>query len=260
MKRNLFRALLCACFTLVLAAPAAADVIWEPEDSFYNAHREEMTYVNRQYQLAGHGGSVTLCDKPEGAARKTLDNGQSVTVQFTWPGEIDWGYVVYFGQDGFEGWVPMDDLSLIYDSQSFAEDHGAEIVTGGPVPVEFTQAVLYAYPGGPSGGVLEEDRDYQSFSQVFTQTYTDGSGLRWGYVGYYMGHRESWVCLDDPMNENLDTGVVEPGASVSQQRGAPAYVPGPSASGTLWIAAALVAAAALGTLFLIKKFTRPAVR
>ena len=32
----------------------------------------------------------------------------------------------------------------------------------------------------------------------FLQTFTDDSGRKWGYVGYHMGLRDVWVCLDDP--------------------------------------------------------------
>ena len=35
-----------------------------------------------------------------------------------------------------------------------------------------------------------------------------GHGVEWSYVSYYMGSREVWVCLDDSLNERLDTDIV----------------------------------------------------
>lgn len=235
---------------LGLAVPAAADVIWEPQDNFYENHRAECEYVGRRYQMAGYEGSVTLYSKPGGSAQDTLDNGREGIVQFVWHGtDQDWGYVYYAGE--FEGWVPMDDVTLIYDSQAFEEEHGAEIVSGDPVPVEFTQGIMYRYPGGPAGSVLEEFKEYQPFSEVFTQIYTDEDGLRWGKVGYYMGHRWSWICLDDPMNENLDTRIVEPQPSAAQLRQSPSVTD--SGMDPMLLAGGLVVAVVAATLVLIKK-------
>lgn len=235
-----------------LALPVSADVIWVPQDNFYESHREECEYEGRRYQMAGYEDNVTLYSKPGGAAKETVPNGQSGIVQFIWAGnDQNWGYVYYAGEDQAEGWAPMDDLTLIYDSQAFEEDHGAQIVSGDPVPVDFTQGILYSYPGGPAGTVLEEVPQYMSFSEVFTQIYTDEDGLRWGKVGYYMGHRGSWICLDAPMNENLDTRVVEPEPSAAQLRQAPSV--SDSGSDPLLLAGGLVAAVVAVTLGLIKK-------
>lgn len=235
-----------------LALPASADVIWEPQDNFYESHREECEYEGRRYQMAGYEDNVTLYSKPGGSAQKTVDNGRDGIVQFIWQGEDqDWGFVYYAGEDGFEGWVPMDDLTLVYDSQAFEEDHGTQIVSGDPVQVDFTQGILYSYPGGPAGSVLEEMKEYQPFSEIFTQIYTDEDGLRWGKVGYYMGHRGSWICLDDPMNENLDTRVVVPEPSAAQLRQSPSVSGG--GADPLLLAGGLVAAVVAVTLGLIKR-------
>lgn len=256
MKRKLFSLFLALLAVSALAAPASADVIWTPNDSFYEKHWEECNYVGRQYELAGYGGKVTLFTAPGGANKATLDNGIQATVQFTWEGEgALWGYLIRWGDDQAEGWVPMDDLSLVYDSQEFMKDHAGEITESGPVPVDFSEAALYDYPHGPVWeNTLTEVTDYQPFSEIFTQIYTDEDGLRWGYVGYYMGRLESWVCLDDPMNRELDTAIVPTAPSAAQERGS-ATVPssGPS---MLLIAAGLVAAVAAVTAALILKLKK----
>lgn len=255
MKRRLFSLLLALLTLSALVLPASADIIWEPEDSFYNKHREECNYVNRSYELAGYGGTVTLFTAPGGSNKATLDNGLRGGVQFTWEGDgITWGYLSWVDGRSVEGWVPMDDLSLIYDSWEFQVDHASEISDTGPVPVDFQEAVLYSYPNGPSWeGTLKEDAGYQPFSEVFTSLYTDENGLRWGYVGYYMGHREAWVCLDDPMNTELNTGVVPAAPSPAQVRGSATVTAGPP---VMLMAGGLVAAVVIVTGILIWKLKK----
>lgn len=251
MKQKLFSLTLALLAVLALAVPTFADVIWTPDDSFYEKHYEECGYVGRHYQLGGYNGSVTVYTAPGGTKKASLDNGLQGIIQFTWTGNgLTWGYLCWAADSDVEGWVPMDDLSLIYDSQQFTEDHASEITETAPVPVDFHEAALYSYPNGPvQEGTLKEDLDYQPFSDTFTKIYTDENGLRWGEVGYYMGHREAWVCLDDPMNTQLSSGIVPTAPSPAQARGSATEV----AAGTppFLIAAALVAAVAAVTAVLI---------
>lgn len=207
----------------------------------------------RNYELAGYDGKVTVFTAPGGTNKFTLDNGLQVSILCTWEGNgTTWGSLAYWGDNHWvEGWVPMDDVSLIYDSKQFMTDHAGEIITETqPVPVDFHEAVRYRYPNGPSGSTLKEDPDYMTFSEIFTQVYTDENGLRWGYVGYYMGRLENWVCLDDPMNQGLDTEIVPVAPSAAQLRGSATVTAGPPA---LLIAAVLVAAVAAVTAFLLLK-------
>lgn len=255
MKRKIFILSLAALAVLSLTVPVSADMIWEPDDSFYESHTEECTYVGRQYELAGYDGKVTVFTAPGGMSKLTLDNGLQGTIQFTWEGNgTTWGYLIRWGDSQAEGWVPMDDVSLIYDSQEFFKDHGGEIQETQPVPVDFHEAVMYSYPNGPVESTLKEDSDYMSFDELFTQVYTDGAGLRWGNVGYYMGTRDSWVCLDDPMNEELDTEIVSVSPSAAQLRGSETVTAGPP---VLLIAGALVAGVVAVTVVLLLKRNNP---
>lgn len=210
--------------------------------------------MGREYVLAGYDGKVTVFTAPGSMSKLTLNNGLLGTIQFTWEGKgTVWGYLIRWDDDRenrTEGWVPMDDLSLVYDSQQFMADHAGEIVETDPVPVDFHEAVLYDYPKGPAGSTLKEEPDYQRFDEMFTQVYTDENGLRWGYVGYYMGIRGFWVCLDDPMNRELDTEIMPVAPSAAQLRGSATVTAGPPA---LLIAAVLVAGVAAVTAFLLLK-------
>ena len=260
MRKKLISFLMAMATIVSLTMPAVADIIWEPEDSFYQKHSDECVYDSRAYEFAGYDGSVTVWSAPEGTAQQTQPNGRRVRVQFRWTGnDVEWGY--FYGLEGSidDGWIPMDDLTLVYDSQQFQADHASEIQNGAPVPVEFDSAVLYTYPGGQVSDVLKEDAEYMPFSEVFSTLYTDGNGLRWGYVGYYMGRRDSWVCLDDPMNERLDTNIVAVEPSAAQLRGAPTVTPGAANRMPLGLAGVLVALVVVVTLLVIRK-VRPKKR
>lgn len=243
MKRALFPLFLALLAALSLAVPASADLIWEPDDDFYSKHWQECEYVNRSYQLAGYGGTVTVSTAPGGMSKATLDNGLQGIVQFTWEdGGVQWGYLCWVDGSDAEGWTPMDDLSLVYDCRQFMEDHAAEITRGTPEGTDFHEAVLYEYPNGTSyPAPLKEDTQYQPFRETFTALFTDENGLRWGYLGYYMGRRDKWVCLDAPMNPDLNSGVVPVSPSPAQLRGSVTVPAGPP----LLLATALPAALVL---------------
>lgn len=247
MKRRFLALAAALTAAVALMLPVSADVIWEPENRFYEAHREECEYIGRTYEFRGYEGSVPVFDAPEGKHIGTVENGGTSNVQFVWQGEQAWGYVE---QIDAAGWVPMDDLSLVYDSRQFMEDHDAQIQTVEPVAVDFDKVMLYEYPNGPKRRVLEEERQYQAFSEMFTTVYTDENGLRWGYVGYYMGRLGAWACLDDPMNEDLSTAVVETQPSAAQLRGTPSVT---ETGNALLLPAVLVAAVAVVTVVLIGK-------
>ncbi len=247
MKRKLLALAAVMTAAIALTLPVSADLIWEPENSFYEKHREECEYIGRTYEFRGYEGSVPVFDAPEGKHIGTVENGGTSNVQFLWQGEQAWGYVE---QVAAAGWVPMDDMSVVYDSQQFMEDHAAQIQTVEPVGVEVDKIVLYAYPNGPQRMILEEYEDYQPFEDMFTTLYTDENGLRWGYVGYYMGRVGAWACLNDPMNENLSTAVVETQPSAAQLRGTPSVT---ESGNALLLPVVLVAAVAAVTVVLIRK-------
>ena len=71
MKRKLFSLFLALLAVSALAVPASADMIWEPNDSFYEKHRDTCDYVNRGYELAGYDGHVTVFTAPGGMSKTT---------------------------------------------------------------------------------------------------------------------------------------------------------------------------------------------
>jgi hypothetical protein len=221
MKRRLFLRLLILLLLAALTCfPALADVIWEPNDSFYQQKSEDCVYNGRSYTASGRDGSVSVFKEPgskETAA--VINNGNVFYVSFTYTDKegAEWG-VVEFNPDGsgnlteidystaVTGWIPMTDLTVVYDYISFAEDHSGELKpytgdydtfkAGGTV-------VFWSYPG--SGVVAWEDGEFK-YDEYFeiTDTYTDSEDRLWGFVGYYYGARNVWVCVSDPSGAGIE--------------------------------------------------------
>lgn len=213
-----------AVFLLVLAAllltpgkRAAADVIWTPDDSFYDQHYEDCDYEGRRYYANGADGYVTVMESPE--KRNVLDvlaNGPVLYVSMTYDKGMSgkWGLVQYVLNDEGQpaedyswdegatvGWIKMEELLSVYDGYSFAEEHRAEIqeTDEGAAPKvvmpDTGTIYLWEYPGSEiSYGTLESMESEISIDQ----TYQDPGGDLWGHSGYYFGYRNFWINLSDP--------------------------------------------------------------
>ena len=198
--------LLTVLLALSLTLPAYADVIWEPDNRFYENHQGDCEYHNRTYLANSPDGYVTLRSAPDGVAAAQVENGQRVNVYFLYQ---DWGYV---NTASAEGWAPLSELSLIYDYLSFEEEHGDEIL---PVDKAVTDPLFDAYlQTGKTTLVIWSYPNAEHFSHYYTGdqglellnalkeygvfTYTDEEGHLWGFCSYLYGHRNFWILLDDP--------------------------------------------------------------
>lgn len=189
---------LIVLFSLSFMLGAAADVIWEPENNFYERHAEECVYHgNRGYKINGESGYAYQYKEPGSDVQShVLANGETIYISHTYTDKD--GNVWGLPQDG-SGWFCMSDLALIYDSTQFSEDHAAQITADAG---EFADAVwdaslkvaLWNYPGGQK---LENraDADIMNYPSAF---YRDDEGRVWGAVSYYRGTRGVWICLSDP--------------------------------------------------------------
>lgn len=261
MKRNLSALLTALMLLAALATPAFADVIWEPNSNgFYERHSAECTYHDRRYLANGEDGYATVHVAPDSLREVVnLSNGTVFFVVHTWTdGDgTQWGVGYPAGQWDRQGWVRLSDLARIYDYRDFAEDHAAELQPYDGSGDELERVVLYSYPGGMMSSVLEASGSYMPFAETFQHLYTDENGLRWTFVGYYMGHQDGWVCIDDPLNEQLGTQTQQ---TVSQVRGESQTLVSPTAdvpaarSIPLWIVpVVLVIAAAAVTAGIARK-------
>lgn len=210
MKKRLPLLLLALLMIPALLTSALADVLWEPYgNSFYEKHRDDCVYESRSYLANGADGYVTFYSAPgSGSESFNLPNGDTVSIGFTYDdnGTV-WGVGEYRVQKGdgyswYDGWAPMSELALVYDSQCFEEDHADEFESCSGNASELGEVMLYSYPGGvavTSAPLDVSDTDWAEYDF----TYTDASGLRWSMLGYIFGYRNVWFCIDDPANEGL---------------------------------------------------------
>lgn len=209
-----FLSLCCTLVLLFCLTPAAhADVLWTPDNAFFETHYDDCTYVGRSYYANGEEGYVTLWDAPDGAiVTGQYQNGFTLHVYWLYE---DWGCITVWGdEERVEGWVPMSNLALIYDYICFAEEHAEQIKDYNGEFSGYADdsngIVFREYPGAPAPKLVWDYDDitpqltgsedgYSYISQIFT----DEDGLTWGYVGYLYGNRNLWFCLDDPKGETL---------------------------------------------------------
>ncbi len=201
--------LILLCVTLsALVLPAYADVIVEPMDGFYEEHKDECEHRNfREYVVntdAGHAYSYSDPEKKTGS--KGLSNGEvlGITWVYTDKKGEEWG--AYFPENRYEKtqWILLTDLTVVYDSFSFIEEHADGIVECefGAYKAEASEekpVIMWKYPGKKSDWSFK----YGDVGEGVSQTYTDENGVVWGYIGYYMGSRNLWICITDPYGETV---------------------------------------------------------
>ena len=258
MKRILSLAL-ALVFLLALAPAVTADVIWVPEDPFLEDHMSQSSHHERNYYTAGPNGSVTVYKSPESAAVvKQLPNGELLNISwiYTDPDGISWGFCEFFGDEGWDGWMPMDYLLLRYDSQSFREEFADRIEDGfGQIaPSGEDRVHFWGYPGSDTlRAAMLIDESYQP---QYLSTFVDDAGRNWGHINYYAGIRDVWVCLDAPTADYDTLYAQHPPQQVTHptRDGAPAEIKpaGPDMSMVL-LAACAVAVLSGGFLWLTRK-------
>jgi len=220
MKRIL-SLFLCFILSLSLAAPAFADVLWEPENAFYRRHASDCQLLQRSFYVNGEDGYVNLLAAPDSSnVNFQLENGEKVYVYWQY---LDWGYVEVDNDEG--GWVELNQLELIYDHISFADEYADSIM---PYDNALCQPLLdswdgstltlWPYPGAEEARFVWENAD-DAMEQLktqggdyFRQIFRDEEGLIWGFCGYLWGNRNFWVCLNAPAgrdDELAHSGQVE---------------------------------------------------
>lgn len=265
MKRILTLALaLLLC--LSLAAPALADVIYEPEDAFYQSHREECTYENRSYIAPASGADI--CTKPGGSKIGSYAAGETIYSDYLYTdpktGDV-WGSAMFRdGNNWKDGWVCLTGMQIVYDYRDFEAEYGEKFYgTDGGVCLCDTAVVEWAYPGAPEPLRIMEREDRPDADEGVREELTlylgntrfdDENGNQWGFLGYWRGRRNSWVCLTDPDAESLPVREVTP-RYVEKGAAADAMSPqtGDNGNTLIWLASALVAAVVVVTVFLLAR-------
>lgn len=202
--RRLFT-MIVLCLFFCSVSVWAEEEEWIPDNAFYKEHMEECISHNREYLANGPNGEVILYESPLSAEEiYVVENGNKVYIDFVYTNEknIDWGYCEVEGE---KGWVPMPYLTLIYDYLSFAEeyaeqiseergtmDHSTLFHEGKDVDV----IRFWSYPGSNKkySVVIGNGTHWP----IYTQTYVDEQGRKWGFIPYFVGDKTNrWICLDD---------------------------------------------------------------
>ena len=201
MKR-IFCALLAAAM-LLLPCMALADVILEPEDSFYKRHSDQCAYqAGRTYIAEGEGGSAPVYGAPDRGELRRLSNGEETVCQwlYTDGNGAQWALI----SDG-SGWINLYDFKVKYDWVEFEREHKDEIKHE-DAEVDAAKGagdtiIFYDYPGSERKAFDLSLGAFGSDKITVDTTYTDGEGRRWGFIGYWYGYRNLWISLDDPTVE-----------------------------------------------------------
>ncbi len=263
--KKLLTLLMALLMLTVLALPVAADVIYEPQDSFYAEHHNECTYNGyRRYLTNSEAGYVYLYQNPKSKVTvASYPNGETVSISWLYTaenGEV-WGII-----HDDSGWVKMSELSVIYDSESFLEDHKDECrpYTEGTFTIDASEenpVIIWAYPGGE-----KEDFTFTwpEFIQSVQMTYSDDAENVWGYIGYARGIRDVWVCLNAPHSETVGGYALEHNeVELKAEPTPPEEIPVSEGNTTVFvIVGVLIAAVVIGTVVIIavtfrKKKARP---
>lgn len=201
MKRTF--CLLLALLLCMAAIPAVrADVIFEPEDSFFREHQGECLPHDRGYYAAGPDNAAVVYRSPASAVvEERVKNGDPLRISYTYEDEngILWGYTEHYEDNRIDwsGWVPMDYLLLRYDHICFDEEFADRLGYEEGQLEGFAGQTIHAwsYPGSEGSYTITVGDSYgPSYGTVFT----DDAGRKWGCCPYYFGYRSFWICLDDP--------------------------------------------------------------
>lgn len=241
---------------MLWALPVQADLIWEPQDSFYEEHSSECEYVSRIYTANGPDGEVILYESPVSArVVDRWENGFTAYISFTYKDGSGTVWGVYGESGARTGWMPMEYMDVVYDSISFEEEFAADIAQqSGELDGQYLgrNVWFWSYPGDAEG-YESEIRDHVP---EYYMTYADSQGRTWGKVGYYFGHRNFWICLDQPdaafdaLYPDGSSGIGDT-PSGEKEFSDERIIPGDGQSRTALLAALLTALVAGGTAVLL---------
>lgn len=210
MKRLFSFLLVLAALTGVLALPAAADVAYLPRDDFIEKHWQDCRYENRWYWTNGPEGYVLAHITPDSKTATPLPNGGKYYISNVYKGT--WGVLEYdpdtlentLWNGSVSGWVDMREMVADYDNDAFTADHAGELSDAqAELQLEFSDVAYgYKYPGS---GIVTDEFSGQHYREPFllSPLFTDPAGRTWGFIGYYYGRHDCWICIDDPGNDAL---------------------------------------------------------
>lgn len=229
---KMFVCLLAVCLLSLGLLPAKvhADVLIELDDSFWQAHQSDCDYIYRTYTVNGEQGYAVVWESPVSSRQEEiLTNGTPIWSSWhytdgkgeTWCAVMT-GEMNFRGYEEISGWIKTSDCLVNPDYISFREAHEQEFVEYDPACDKAFEGletvVLWTYPC--SGSIAAEGMNVEGLRlhdiQNFDICWRDTQGRMWAFVGYCYGVRNTWICLDDPANPELeaDENVIPQDAAV----------------------------------------------
>lgn len=255
-------------FLLVQPVNAFADVIWEPNDSFFQAHSSEAYRAECTYVANSPAGYVLVCESPDkvGKNPKVLTNGEKAFAHFTvnYKGS-NWGFYEVYDTNADQyvsGWFNLDECYKVFDCNDFISANGDKLINEEKVINFGENYVMWVYPGAETCNKLFECNDVHSFTQ-----YIDDEGNEWYFFDYVMGMRNFWVNASAPEKteckkyEVPEIAVIypakQPTASEIENDGAVKTSTDENNMTILWIVVGvLVLAAGASAIIIAKKINR----
>jgi hypothetical protein len=249
--KKLLSGIFAIVFVLLASTTVYADVLFEPDNGFYQNNKANCGSISRSFVVNGEKGYVSVKNQPEGVEKTKLDNGDTVWLYYSclYNG-VYWG----FTHLGGGGWVEISQLLLLYNFEDFARDHADEFhaYNGGYEKIiEAGRAITWAWPGSGEPGYILSDLNAGNVAS--STYYTDDQGRVWGFVTYLYGYRNIWLCLSDPLDGDIPAFNPAPPPIPWEPKFEHVDI-GEPVSGTIVLIAVLVSALAIGTGVLIKVF------
>lgn len=210
MKRKRIRAIISAVLACCTVA-AAGTTVWAdddeltpPKDGFYEIYESQCELHDYRSFRAAVDFDVFASPIDQRSVRRVgVGEVISTNVSYTAPDGVIWSYA--YSETGLGGWFRMENVSLVYDSIAFTDEHRNELTPyAGQLdnftPVEYLY--LWTYPGSGeaenvchAGDEWFTNGDVQNLGERAAYVYRDGSGSEWVYIDFLPS---GWVYVPNP--------------------------------------------------------------
>jgi len=213
MKKHVFKLMTTVMIVMAISfivpvLPASADALVVPNNNFYERNSDKMEYLGRRFYANGEAGYITLLLEPNSSREViSIENGEIIQIMFTFNDNgVKWGITELYSPDLSyrdipTGWVKMDQLYAVYDSNAFI-DANTDRIHEREYDLSKMELdgdiIFWTWPGsGEISGIWKDLEIIESNMNIIYTIYIDNEGCEWGYLPYFYGWREVWICLDD---------------------------------------------------------------
>lgn len=187
----------CVIISCVFASVSFADVIFEPMDDFYEAHRDECNVISANYIVLEDTSAYKSPSNHKETEKFAQGDAVLIDALYTDSSNVTWGYAEKYDSEG--RWIPMGTLGRVYNASDFVKEYGSAITQNSEkIELPASETVrMWNFPGDFDTGwdvyVMEDEPIEDSIIELFTAP----NGEIWGHVSYYYANR-GWICISDP--------------------------------------------------------------